>query len=55
MDEYLQTRLDELKDDQYYPMNEETQHDGRAFYTSGTSLNRRDEYYKDFDLHEKSL
>ncbi len=55
MDEYLQTRLDELKANQYYLMNKEIQHDGQAFYTSGTSFNRRDEYCKDFYLHKKSL
>jgi hypothetical protein len=45
-----------VKDDQYYSMNEEIQHDKRAFYTSGASFfNRRDNYYKDFDLHEKPL
>jgi hypothetical protein len=36
-------------------MNEEIQRDGWAFYTSGTNFNKRDEYCKDFDLHEKSL
>ncbi len=36
-------------------MNKEIQHDGRAFYKSGTSFNRRDEHCKDFDLHKKSL
>jgi hypothetical protein len=46
---------DQLKDDQYYRMNEEIQHDGRAFYTSGASFNRRDNYCKDFDLHEKPI
>jgi hypothetical protein len=54
MDEYLQTRWVELKDDQYYMINEEAQHDGRASYTSGTSFNSRGEY-KDLDLHERSL
>jgi hypothetical protein len=55
MNEYLQTRIDGLKEDQYYPMNEEIQHDGRAFYTFQTSFNRRNEHCKDPDLHEKSL
>jgi hypothetical protein len=36
-------------------MNEEMQHDGRAYYTSGMSFNWRDEHGKDFDLYEKSL
>jgi hypothetical protein len=54
MNEYLQTRLDELKDNQCYLLNEEIQHDGRVSYISGTSCNRWDEYCKDFDLHEKS-
>jgi hypothetical protein len=48
-------QVDELKDDQYYMMNEEIQHDGWAFFTSGTSFNSRDEYHKDLDQHQKSL
>jgi rRNA maturation protein Nop10 len=55
MDEYLQTRLDKPKDNQYYTLDEETQHDGQASYTPGTSFNSKDKYCKDVDLHEKSF
>jgi hypothetical protein len=55
MDEYRTFKEDQLKDNQYYRMNEEIQHDGRAFYTSRANFNRRDNYCKDFDLHEKPL